>query len=153
MNPQIFDNENYDDNITTIFNCLVGATFIMKYWESESKENFDGKRLLEEKEENLKEILNLFPSAILFYNQKEGIIYKNKYFKEIIEGILKKLEKKLKENGEKETMQRNSFKLKSVLKKSIDPSELYLNNSIELLSKFVSKDEKGVTLSDDLESL
>lgn len=92
----------------------------MKYWESESKENFEGKRLLEEKEENLKEILNLFPSAILFYNQKDGIIYKNKHFKEIIEGMLEKLEKKLVIDKEKDVMQKHSFKLKSVLKNSID---------------------------------
>ena len=43
------------------------------------KENIDGKIKLKESEVSLKNILEMFPSGILFYNKTNGVFYKNKY--------------------------------------------------------------------------
>ena len=63
-------------------------------WEKEAKENIEGKVKLKESEVSLKNILEMFPSGILFkisiykktnyltslfYNKMNGVFYKNKY--------------------------------------------------------------------------
>jgi len=100
----VLSDKNFQDNITTFMNAFVGACLIMRLCESEAKENFKSKKLLEEKEENLKVILNLFPSGILFYDPKKGITYKNEYFKKVCEDLsiaeYEKLKRKPKINEE-----------------------------------------------------
>ena len=141
------------ENLSTVINCLIASCFILKYWESEAKENTEGKKLLEEKEENLKEILNLFPSAILFYNEKDGIIYKNKYFNEIMQDAVLKLEKKLHKEDLPLAKKRSVHRLKSVFQNSIEADSLSGRTGEELLSNFVNKDERFITLSEDLKKL
>jgi hypothetical protein len=153
LNSKIIYDEDFFNNSMIIFNCLLGSCFILKYWEVEAKENFEGKRLLEEKEENLKEILNLFPSAILFYNPKNGIIYKNRHFKEIIENIIQKLDEKLESKCCTPSKKWKVNKLKNVFEKWIDCQDDKLHSCPRLLSNFMNKDDRCRTLSDDIKSL
>jgi hypothetical protein len=154
LNPQMMNDENSIDNITTVLNALLGSWFILKYWEYEANENFEGKKLLEEKEDNLKEILNLFPSAILFYNQKDGIIYKNKYFNEIIEDVILRLEKKMNKATNHSIKKVNNIqKTLQVFKNSIDIKNPNKGDEDRLLSEFMNKDEHIMNLAKDLKTL
>jgi hypothetical protein len=110
--------------------------------------------LLEEKEDNLKEILNLFPSAILFYNQKDGIIYKNKYFNEIIEDVILRLEKKMNKATNHSIKKVNNIqKTLQVFKNSIDIKNPNKDDEDRLLSEFMNKDEHIMNLAKDLKIL
>jgi len=87
------ENEKFQENMITVINGFVGHWFILKFRESEANENLESNKLLEEREENLKEILNLFPSGILFYDPEKGVVYMNEYFKDICQETLKTNEK------------------------------------------------------------
>ena len=71
--------EEFIDNCATSFNSMIGSTLIMWNWDKEAKENLEGKAKLKEREINLKNILEIFPSGIIFYNKLNGIFYQNKY--------------------------------------------------------------------------
>ena len=77
----------------TLMNCILAHLVALKYREYEMVESFQSNKLLEEREENLKEILNLFPSGILFYDPEKGVVYMNEYFKDICQETLKTNEK------------------------------------------------------------
>ena len=144
--------DDFSDNLTTLINSLVGSFFIMVFWQAEAKENLEGKKQLEEKEDNLKEILNLFPSGILFYDQRKGLIYKNKQFQEICKTLSL-------HNEESKIMKKNSSgivlkKRSSLLKNNLDlKDDSGDKSSSEVLGYFKDKDQEGTTLADSLKEL
>ena len=52
--------------------------------QQESDENFISKKIIKEKKQMLRKILQLFPSGIIFYSEVEGIFYKNKFWLDLV---------------------------------------------------------------------
>jgi len=152
-NYEAFTNDDgFGDNLATLLNSCLAASFIMVIWQAETKESLKDKRQLEDKEDNLKEILNMFPSGILFYDQHKGIIYKNEKFKEIC-GLLSSQ----KENGKVMEKSRSEVVLNKKSSFSMDPPDYeddrLSKSSKEVLCYFTDKDQKCTTLEDNLREL
>jgi len=122
----------------------------MRLSESETNDNFSGKKELEAKEENLKEILNLFPSGILFYEPKMGITYKNEYFRKVCEEIDKSQEDSLKKS---EGLFKQIQELKSNPMSSPKKLSSVYKSSKMLLDKFQNKDVDQISLAENLKKM
>jgi c-di-AMP phosphodiesterase-like protein len=89
INFSIREKEEYSSSIASSINCCFVSAFIISYSQRDKRENYKSKQLIEEKKQMLKKILRLFPSGIIFYNENEGIFYKNKFWLDLIDNFKK----------------------------------------------------------------
>jgi signal transduction histidine kinase len=78
------DIEFFESIVSSINGCIISG-WIMVYCQRESDESYESKKLIMEKKQMLRKILKLFPFGIIFYSQKEGIFYKNKFWMNLLE--------------------------------------------------------------------
>lgn len=79
--------DEFVDNIATSINCWIGSCFIMNSWQKEYDENLKGKITLQNRELALRDVLELFPSGIVFYNRQKGAFYQNKFWNDMLDSI------------------------------------------------------------------
>ena len=137
----------------TLMNCILAPLVALKYREYEMVESFQSNKLLEEREENMKDILNLFPSGILFYDNQKGVTYKNEYFNQVCKEVQTKqvspFQKKSKFDMFRNINQsQHRFQSNPVIPELNDTSNIH-----EVLKKFKNKDQESKTLSDNLNSI
>lgn len=84
MNIYLRNDYEYMENcVSTVNGCII-TWCIMVNGQRESEENYSSKKIIKEKKQMLRKILRLFPSGIMFYNKKEGIFYKNKFWIDLL---------------------------------------------------------------------
>ena len=59
----------------------------MTSWQKEYEENLKGKITLQNRELALRDVLELFPSGIVFYNRQKGAFYQNKFWNDMLDSI------------------------------------------------------------------
>lgn len=104
--------------------------------DTESKENFKRKVQIQESEANLKYILEIFPSGIIFYNKLSGFFYKNKF--SILGDITDIYTRDVKEDRDSNI---------------IDLKESESKETAKVLNSLFSKDHYDLTLKDELERI
>ena len=79
----IGDQEQIERVVSSVNGCII-SWWIMHNWQKESDENYVSKKIIKEKKQMLRKILQLFPSGIIFYSKHEGIFFKNKFWMDLI---------------------------------------------------------------------
>jgi len=85
MSASLHDNYDVLEQVGSSLNSCIVSACVMVYCQKESEDNIESKHLLSQKKSMLREILRLFPAGIIFYSDKEGVFYENKFWIDMID--------------------------------------------------------------------